>query len=537
MRACCLYFVVASAALAGGCGEGTCCSAPDDAVLRIALAMSGLDLDDDGALASVDQAPSVVVPREQAVALSLTPGHHTITLSGLAPNCTAAGGVRREVEVNSGGVTEVTFEVICIERDGVLRLIAATSGILPDLDGYDVTLELPVPRHFHLAANDTVLVTDVPPGLYGLTLDGLAGNCSFASPPPATISVAARDTALVRFAFACVDAVLRVSAPTTGEDVDANYLVWVDERTDHPLAAGSVLALDLWPGAHTIRLDDIRPNCTVDGTNPVSVTLSTAAPTDVVFPVTCVAVPPAPRTGLDVVIETTGIDPDESYTLTACDIVDVECSVSYHVSIVPANFTLHLDLPAATYDLRLGDVAPNCHVQWTGIPAEVTWGAVTVVRADVTCDAPPSPAAPAEVVVSVTTSGTDRQEVFGLRIDGRDSWLPAGREVTVPSYEGMHRIELRELRENCHVTSPNPVTVTLVAGVLTPVEFMAQCEPLPRISVAVSTMGSGIPYGYLVDVDYDWAIDQFDYSAVVVANGMVAFLGTTAELTFRVSCQ
>jgi hypothetical protein len=413
MRTWCLYLALAIAALAEGCGGKTCCVGPDDAVLRIALAMSGLDLDNDGALASVDQAPSVVVPREQAVSISLPPGHHTITLSGLAPNCTVAGGVSREVEVNAGEAREVTFEVTCIERDGVLRFITATSGSDLDPDGYYVTLRLPVPRRFHLAANDTVLVTDVPPGLYGLTLDGLASNCSF-SAPPALVSVVARDTARVQ-----------VSA-------------------------------------------------------------------------VCTAIPP---TGMDITIATSGNDRDDAYRLVVC-VPDYyyDCDPVWFDQPVPADTTIHLEVPAGYYETYLDDVARNCTVAYAGDGRVIAYQ-VTAVEITVTCRTV------AEFEVTVTGSGSDVPDAVGLSIAyccGMQ--VPVGTPFRVAVAEGSQDLTLVNLPQNCQTTSPNPVTVSLVPGVLTPVAFTLSCEAFPRVVVTVNSAGTNIPsfYGLWVDSYTNW---------------------------------
>jgi hypothetical protein len=581
--------------------------APGLAVLRVSLAMTGLDLDADGALASVDQASSVVVPADRAATINLQPGHHTITLSGLAANCLVFGNTTRDVEVSASGITEVTFVATCGAAAGVVEVTISTEGVDRDLDGYLVSVDngplqrvvdgapssfapitagahsllvrdlnancavvgdnpvtgiqvtagtgvrdtvrvaivvgcnprngqlqvittttgpadpdgyilsigLPSLPSYRIAANDTLEVTSIPAGRYALTVDDVAGNCSFSGTRPTSLTIRGGDTVIVLVTLACVTpAVLRVSAPTAGSSPDPGYLVGVDGVRALPLVAGRVLSLDLVPGTHLISLVDVAPNCSVTGPNPATVTLTTAAPSDVTFPVTCT---PSTRTGLDVIIETRGSNVDWSYVLFICDAPDFDCFIPTYSSQVPAQMTLQLDLAPGQYYPELYDLASNCSVRWTGT-AQVFAGTVSVVRADVVC------APPAEFVASVTTAGEDQQSNFRLQVDGRDvASIGAGSRVTVVSSEGTRAIQLAGLKENCRVAGPNPATVILVAGVLTPVDFAVECEAFPTIGVAVSTTGTGLPSSYLIGVDPDWlGWGGYEYTSTVTANGAVS---------------
>jgi hypothetical protein len=492
--------------------------APGLAVLRVSLAMTGLDLDADGALASVDQASSVVVPADRAATINLQPGHHTITLSGLAANCLvvevtiSTEGVDRDldgylvsvdngplqrvvdgapssfapitagahsllvrdlnancavvgdnpvtgIQVTAGtGVRDtvrVAIVVGCNPRNGQLQVITTTTGPA-DPDGYILSIGLPSLPSYRIAANDTLEVTSIPAGRYALTVDDVAGNCSFSGTRPTSLTIRGGDTVIVLVTLACVTpAVLRVSAPTAGSSPDPGYLVGVDGVRALPLVAGRVLSLDLVPGTHLISLVDVAPNCSVTGPNPATVTLTTAAPSDVTFPVTCT---PSTRTGLDVIIETRGSNVDWSYVLFICDAPDFDCFIPTYSSQVPAQMTLQLDLAPGQYYPELYDLASNCSVRWTGT-AQVFAGTVSVVRADVVC------APPAEFVASVI----------------------------------------------------------LVAGVLTPVDFAVECEAFPTIGVAVSTTGTGLPSSYLIGVDPDWlGWGGYEYTSTVTANGAVS---------------
>jgi Tol biopolymer transport system component len=93
---------------------------------------------------------------------------------------------------------------------------------------------------------------------------------------------------------------IEVKASTMGGGTDPNgYLVQLPSGPT-PVTGprvpsnGSVILTDLSPGDYLVRLDDITSTCTVDGANPLQVTVFTEQRTLAEFLVTCVA-PPAPN--------------------------------------------------------------------------------------------------------------------------------------------------------------------------------------------------------------------------------------------------
>src|SRR5207237_3125670 len=67
-------------------------------------------------------------------------GSHTVTLSGVAGNCSVNGGNSRTVTVPAGGTAPVSFSVSCAAITGTLTVTTSTSGGTPDPDGYTVTV-------------------------------------------------------------------------------------------------------------------------------------------------------------------------------------------------------------------------------------------------------------------------------------------------------------------------------------------------------------------------------------------------------------
>src|SRR5207247_155683 len=83
---------------------------------------------------------------------------------------------------------------------------------------------------------------------------------------------------------------IRVTTATTGGDLDVDgYRVNVlgFGFQDGAPVNGSVAFYYMPPGAYSVELQDIAPNCAVSGANPQPVTVTIGATADVVFAVTC----------------------------------------------------------------------------------------------------------------------------------------------------------------------------------------------------------------------------------------------------------
>src|SRR3989454_3510055 len=74
----------------------------------------------------------------------LTPGSHSVVLSGVAGNCTVSGGTSRTVSVTAGSTASTSYSISCAPTGpttGSLTVTAATSGASGDIDpdGYTET--------------------------------------------------------------------------------------------------------------------------------------------------------------------------------------------------------------------------------------------------------------------------------------------------------------------------------------------------------------------------------------------------------------
>ncbi len=90
----------------------TCTALPGS--LSVSTTTSGGTPDPDGYTVTVNGGGSQPIGNNGNVTFSgLTAGSHTVTLSGLASNCTATGGTSRTVNVPAGGSTSASFSVSC----------------------------------------------------------------------------------------------------------------------------------------------------------------------------------------------------------------------------------------------------------------------------------------------------------------------------------------------------------------------------------------------------------------------------------------
>lgn len=248
--------------------------------LRVTASSSGSPPDADGYTVSVDggAAQALAVNGDTLTFSGLSAGPHSVTLGGVAANCTVADGATHNPVVSAGGTTVEVFEVTCAPTTGSIRVDVATTGSDLDSDGYTVRVDAGTPAP--IGVNDTTTFNGVTPGDRDVTLEGLAANCSVTSGAnPETVTVTAGATATVSFSVNCSPTTgdLLVTATSTGLSSDPDgYMVSVDGGSALPLAInGDTLSFTgLLPGAHSVELSDVLGTCTVAGGtthNPVVV--------------------------------------------------------------------------------------------------------------------------------------------------------------------------------------------------------------------------------------------------------------------------
>jgi len=171
--------------------------------------------------------------------------------------------------------------------DGIVLISTSTVGSSPDLDGYRISVD-GTARGEALGPTGTIAI-GLLPGLHALRLLGVLPQCREASDSVVQVNVVSRDTVPVAFDIRCWVTGVLTTVSTSGLDLDTNgYTLLVDGAEQmhlHPFDR-SLTALE--PGAHTIALADLEPNCTA---NPSSdnVAVADSQVTPIAFAVGCTA--------------------------------------------------------------------------------------------------------------------------------------------------------------------------------------------------------------------------------------------------------
>jgi hypothetical protein len=96
---------------------------PTTGQLRITAATTGTSQDPDGYSVSVDGGTTQSLDINGSRSVNgLTAGAHTVTLSGVATNCTVTGGLERSVTITAGQTATVAFTVTCSAVGGSINL-------------------------------------------------------------------------------------------------------------------------------------------------------------------------------------------------------------------------------------------------------------------------------------------------------------------------------------------------------------------------------------------------------------------------------
>jgi hypothetical protein len=249
-----------------------------------ALLLDGLDGGTIGASATTTQA-------------GISPGLHTVGLTGLAANCQVLGENPREVTVPPGGMAQVEFAVTCIApgpTTGTVEVVTTVGGGGTDPDGFSLLLD-GIDRG-PITVNATVSLAGVVPGPHSIALTGLAANCRISGENPRGVNVGAGVRVQVAFGVTCTapgptTGTLRITTVTTGPEPDTDgYLFSVDGGSGQPIGSSATAALaNIAASQHSVELRGLASNCSVSGNNPVGVAIAAGETGRVSFAVTCAA--------------------------------------------------------------------------------------------------------------------------------------------------------------------------------------------------------------------------------------------------------
>ena len=468
--------------------------------VRVATATTGIDLDSDGYAVSVDGVLAAVVGTNGSVEITrLAVGNHSVALIAMAENCPVAVASVRSVDLVLGQIAAVNFDLTCTAVTGMIEVRAATSGLDVDPNGYTVQVDGGSAQP--LAINGTVRFPGLGAGDHSVTFAGAADNCGVDGASSRTVPVTTggptRDTARTTFDVSCVatTGVIEVSAATSGIDLDADgYTVQVDGGSVQPLGInGTVRFPGVAEGDHSVTFGGASENCTLDGANPRTVTVTTGGLTRdtarTTHELSCVAV-----TGvIEVTTVTSGVNLDAN---------------GYQVyrnggqgQLVGVNAVLRLSgVDGGDHEVHLGDVAPNCLVSGENPRTlSVAVGGVTRDTARTTFTVACEPATGTARIITSTTGADPDPDGYLMGIDCYydcsyyryyAEQMSVNDTVVVPGVPtGSHTFQLDGVAANCTVSGENPRTIHVTGGVTTDVLFTVSCTALGSLEVTTVTTG------------------------------------------------
>lgn len=266
---------------------------------------------------------------------------------------------------------------------GTIEINTSTTGSSPDPDGYLVSVD--GNQVGTLGASDGGIVPGLAPGNHVVGLSGVATNCQVQGENPRTVTVTVGNTVATTFAIDCPTpapptGTLRITTATTGTDQDPDgYAYVVDGGASQPIGDNAVATVaSVAAGTHGVALNGVASNCTVQGDNFRTVTVTAGATVPVTFTILC-EVPPSLTGTLRITTTTTGtsLDPD-GYDYR------FDSGTSQPIGINDAS-TL-TNVTPGTHSVRLSGLALNCAVQGANpASATISAGNTAQLAFSVTC--------------------------------------------------------------------------------------------------------------------------------------------------------
>ncbi len=230
-----------------------------------------------------------------------------------------------------------------------LKVVATTSGAVPDADGYVVSVADRVGSE--LGANAEWSVGEVTPGAYTVQLSGIAANCTVDGDNPRSIVVETGRLATITFAVASTASV-RILTETTGIDADASgFLVTIGTGAQARVpTSGSLVVSSTADGTLPLKVSDVAANCTPDPGNPTTIAVAEAI-TDVTLRFNCATALSAVRVSL-----TTNTWGAECDTLIAT--LDGQPRL-----LIEGTFTLFEDVPPGPHVVGISGLPAECFLR------------------------------------------------------------------------------------------------------------------------------------------------------------------------------
>jgi hypothetical protein len=268
------------------------CSATTGGV-NVTTATGGASPDADGYAVTIDGTDRGAIQSAGTLTVEgLAAGDHSLGLSGVAGNCRVEGTNPRTVAVVAGENVDVAFTVTCETppaEAGSLHLTTATQGPDQDSDGYAFAVDGGSTQP--VGANAEATLTNLAVGGHTVQLSGVAANCAVQGENPRSVTVTAGGTAQVSFAVSCATTTgsVQVDVTTTGDPQDPDgYAVRLDGAAPQNIPTnGTHTFSSVSAGEHSLAVEGVAANCTLEGNNPRTVAVTSGAIQRVSFVVSC----------------------------------------------------------------------------------------------------------------------------------------------------------------------------------------------------------------------------------------------------------
>lgn len=221
----------------------------------------------------------------------ISTGDQTVTLSGVAANCTVtgAGGPSQTVTVTANQTVPATFTITCTALTGDLTVNTSTTGSSQPTS-YSVSVDGGGSQT--IDANGSVTFTGLTAGSHTITLSGVPSNCSVSGGASHSATVPAGGTGSASFTIICqaLTGDLTVSTSTSGSGQPSGYTVSVSGGGSQSIGAtDNVTFSGLSAGSHTVTLNGVPSNCSVSGGTSHSASVPAGGTGSTSFSIACTA--------------------------------------------------------------------------------------------------------------------------------------------------------------------------------------------------------------------------------------------------------
>lgn len=273
---------------------------------------------------------------------------------------------------------------------------------------------------------------------------------------------------------------IEITISTIGVNIDLDvdgYLLQLDAQTARVAASSSTLTYTKVPvGRHTLNLDGIAPNCSLQEGSGRSVDVTDGATSLASFAVSCGA-------NVGTITVTTATSGPDATT----NRYSVTLPGRGPVGLDPNGTQTFTGVRAGTVGLTLQNVPENCVATGRNQTVTIPFGGAIEVGFVVEC------VAFGEVQMTASTTGEDFPNSYEVTVDAQQS--SSRRIISVGANGPSTPLRLApgtyvfngNLLDNCTSVTPNPQAVTVAPVVLTTVELKVTCAHSPRFAYVSGT--------------------------------------------------